>query len=91
MTELEKLKQSYPTAFYQDGEIWLEGQDDKPFVNEQDTKAIINEHYDGYEITQWSGKGDSRDPREEVGLEVDGYVYIQEVLAGDYEKAFKEA
>ena len=89
MTELEQLKKSYPTAFYEDGCIWLDGQDDKPFVDEKSTTELINEHYSGNTISAWGGKGDSRDPQEEIDIEVEGHIYIQEVLGGSYENAFK--
>lgn len=85
MTELEKLKQSYPTAFYQDGEIWLEGQDDKPFVNEQDTKALIEENYDGLELVLPHPSGD---PTKEEHVSVYGFQYIFEKFNGNYKLAF---
>lgn len=90
MTELEALKKNYPTAFYESGEIWLEGQDEKPFVNEKDTIALLNDHYDGSEMVVWSGYGDSNNPENETKVTVEGHVYIQEVLGGNYEQAFNE-
>lgn len=90
MTELEQLKKSYPTAFYESGCIWLEGQDEKPFVDEKSTTELINEHYDNSEITVWSGVGDPNDPQNETRIEVEGYIYIQEVLNNNHEQAFNE-
>lgn len=91
MTELEQLKKKYPTAFCESGCIWLEGQDDKPFVDEKSTTALINEHWDNSEITVWSGIGDPNDPQNETKIEVEGHIYIQEVLGGNYEEGFNQA
>lgn len=85
MTELERLKKSYPTAFYENGAIWLKGQDDKPFVNEEDTKALIEEHWDGSELILPHPSGD---PTKEEFITVYGFQYIFEKFGGNYKVAF---
>lgn len=86
MTELEQLKKSYPTAFYQDRCIWLEGQNDKPFVDQQSTRELIEEHWDGHELVLPHPSGD---PTKEEHITVYGFQYIFEKFGGDYEVAFK--
>lgn len=87
MTELEALKKAYPTLQYEDGQLFFPEQE-KPFVNKEDTKALITEHYDGREITYPHPSGN---PELETFVEVEGWQYVYEKFNNDFEKAFNEA
>lgn len=85
MTELEALKKKYPDLEYENGCLWLKGQDDKPFVNEEDTKSLIEEHWDGSELVLPHSSGD---PTKEEFITVYGFQYIFEKFNGNYKLAF---
>lgn len=86
MTELETLKKKYPTLQYEDGQLFFPEQE-KPFVNEEDTKGLLLEHYDNRELTFPHPSGD---PTRETFVEVEGWQYIYEKYNNDFEKAFND-
>ncbi len=74
MTEIEALKAKYPEMYFQDDQLWLPNQDDKPFVGEEETKSLIQEHYEGRSIPV---PHYTNNPELEEREEVSGLEYLQ--------------
>jgi len=76
------LRGLYPDLEYIDGELFV---GDELICDTQLTKRMIEDHYDGWEVTKAHHSGD---PQQEYLDVVDGTEYIEYQFDGDYEEAY---
>lgn len=79
---IEYLKALYPDLEYVDNILYL-GEE----VIQEDADLLIEEYYDGWEVTKAHSSGN---PELETFEEVDGEDYINIMFDGNYEMAYNE-
>lgn len=88
-TLIEKLKIG-DTIEYVDGEIYSKYIDDEPLFNEQETRSLITEYYEGRTVNLGDGSGN---PEKDYDKNVTGKQYLEyhfnSIFGIDYKKAYE--
>lgn len=85
-SDLENLKQLYPNMDYANGMLFKSKKHSSALYTEEETTAMIIEHYEGQTITVAHPSGD---PQLEEFKEVNGVEYIEHTFNGNLEEAYK--